>query len=605
MKTWNYFTSNEIKPTGWLKRQLEIQAQGLSGNLDKIWRDVRDSSWIGGDAEGWERVPYWLDGFIPLAYLLENEDMISRAKKYVDAIIAKQREDGWICPCNEEDIPTYDTWAVQLISKTLTVYYECSGDERVPNIVYKLLKNYYDLLVSKKIKLFHWGASRWFECLIAINFTWKRTKEAWLKDLAKILKEQGMDPKDMPPLWKTPLAHVKLETHIVSIAMLLKYEAVSYEILGDDYKNTAEYLYKVLKEYNGTPVGIFTGDEHLAGLSANNGTELCSVVELMYSFEQLFAYTGDTKWLERLEVVAFNALPATFSDDMWAHQYLQQSNQINCVRFAYPRHSVFTTNQWEAHLFGLEPHYGCCTANLSQGFPKFALSAFAYNGDTVMNTLPIPSKLTAENCEVEIVTDYPFKNKFLYKVKAKKELTFKIRVPSFAQNLIVDGKESDLKVLTVALREGEEREIAISFDVETELIDRPHDLKSLKRGSLVFALPIAYDKKMYEYEANGVERKFPYCDYEYIGKSDWNYGFSDVSWEVEEREIDEYPFSSTKPAVVIKTKMKKIPWGHERFFEYICARVPSSREPIGEEETKELYPYGNAKLRMTEMPLVD
>jgi hypothetical protein len=155
------------------------------------------------------------------------------------------------------------------------------------------------------------------------------------------------------------------------------------------------------------------------------------------------------------------------------------------------------------------------------------------------------------------------------------------------------------------LREGEEREIAISFDVETELIDRPHDLKSLKRGSLVFALPIAYDKKMYEYEANGVERKFPYCDYEYIGKSDWNYGFSDVSWEVEEREIDEYPFSSTKPAVVIKTKMKKIPWGHERFFEYICARVPSSREPIGEEETKELYPYGNAKLRMTEMPLVD
>ena len=85
MKNWNYFTSNEIKPIGWLKRQLEIQAQGLSGNLDKIWCDVRDSAWIGGNADGWERVPYWLDGFIPLAYLLENEDMISRVKKYIDA----------------------------------------------------------------------------------------------------------------------------------------------------------------------------------------------------------------------------------------------------------------------------------------------------------------------------------------------------------------------------------------------------------------------------------------------------------------------------------------------------------------------------------------
>ena len=61
-------TTNEIAPAGWLKRQLEIQARGLSGNLDKIWPDVRDSRWIGGDRDGWERVPYWLDGFIPLLF---------------------------------------------------------------------------------------------------------------------------------------------------------------------------------------------------------------------------------------------------------------------------------------------------------------------------------------------------------------------------------------------------------------------------------------------------------------------------------------------------------------------------------------------------------
>ena len=88
MKKWNFYTSKELKPKGWVKRQLEIQAEGLSGNLDKVWRDVRDSAWIGGDADGWERVPYWLDGFIPLAYLLEDEDMISRAKKYIDAILS-------------------------------------------------------------------------------------------------------------------------------------------------------------------------------------------------------------------------------------------------------------------------------------------------------------------------------------------------------------------------------------------------------------------------------------------------------------------------------------------------------------------------------------
>ncbi len=75
-----FFPASELKPRGWLRRQLEIQAGGLAGNLDKVWRDVRDSKWIGGDAEGWERVPYWLDGFIPLAYLLDDEDRKERAK---------------------------------------------------------------------------------------------------------------------------------------------------------------------------------------------------------------------------------------------------------------------------------------------------------------------------------------------------------------------------------------------------------------------------------------------------------------------------------------------------------------------------------------------
>lgn len=136
MGAWNFYTAKEIKPRGWLKRQLEIQAAGLSGNLDKVWRDVRDSAWIGGDAEGWERVPYWLDGFIPLAYLLENEDMIARAKRYIDAILAAQKSDGWICPCSDADRKTYDTWAVLLIAKVLTVYYECSKDERIPKALY-------------------------------------------------------------------------------------------------------------------------------------------------------------------------------------------------------------------------------------------------------------------------------------------------------------------------------------------------------------------------------------------------------------------------------------------------------------------------------------
>src|SRR5574341_41120 len=62
-----------IRPRGWLQRQLRIRADGLSGHLDEFWPDVGQSQWFGGNAEGWERAPYWLDGVIPLAWLLDDQ----------------------------------------------------------------------------------------------------------------------------------------------------------------------------------------------------------------------------------------------------------------------------------------------------------------------------------------------------------------------------------------------------------------------------------------------------------------------------------------------------------------------------------------------------
>lgn len=604
MQRWNYYTSNEIKPEGWLRRQLEIQAESLAGNLDKVWRDVRDSKWIGGDAEGWERVPYWLDGFIPLAYLLENEDMIARAKKYIDAIISFQKPSGWICPCTEEEIPTYDSWAVQLISKVLVVYYECSGDERIPDVLYRVIRNYYDLLSSGRITLFKWGKYRWFETFIAIGFLKGVYKEPWLNDLARILKDQGADYSKLTGLWKRPLNKWTYDTHIVNLAMMLKYEAVSHRYLGEEYTDEAEKLSEVLRTYNGTPVGLFTGDECLGGLSPIRGTELCSVAEQMYSYELLFAESGDFKWAERLEMLAFNALPATISDDMWAHQYDQQSNQIACIRF--PGKPLFGTNKHEAHLFGLEPEYGCCTANFGQAWPKLALSTWAFNRfKTICSVVPLPSSIETEWANITLKTNYPFENVLEYTIEAKEDFNFFVRLPARIDNVRVNGKRHcDPVFLSQFLSAGMEETLTVTFDTKPEFIDRPHNLKSVRCGSLVFSLPIEYEKKMYEYERKGVERKFPYCDYEYIPKSDWGYAFSSFDFKVNRKEVTDIPFSSEKPPVTLTARMRKISWGLEDGYEHVCAKLPESRTPISDELEIELYPYGCAKLRMTEMPLI-
>ncbi|MDD7740410.1 MAG: glycoside hydrolase family 127 protein, partial [Lachnospiraceae bacterium] len=521
---YRFYTTNELKPKGWLKRQLEIQAAGLSGNLDKVWRDVKDSAWIGGDAEGWERVPYWLDGFIPLAYLLEDEDMIARAKKYIDAIISFQKPDGWICPCSDDARETYDTWAVQLITKVLVVYYECSKDERIPDVLYRTLKNYYDLLSTGKINLHDWGKYRWFECFIGLNFLYERYPEDWIKELAKLLRAQGIDYNTLTPQWETPQNHWDMATHIVNICMSLKYEAVSNPLLDEPYCNHARELYDILKKYNGTPVEIFTGDECLSGLSPIQGTELCSVTELMYSYEILYACTGDQTWAERLEVVAFNALPATLSDDMWAHQYDQMSNQIACQRF--DGDPIFRTNGPDAHLFGLEPNYGCCTANFNQGWPKFALAAFMHQDDTIINAFPIPSELKTKEAQILLETNYPFESNFRYTISADRDFIFKIRIPSFAENVLLNGERIASEDISIPIKSGEQRELLVSYTTACHFEQRPNELYTVKYGSLVFSVPISYEKKMHEYEKDGVERKFPYCDYEYLPISDWNYAYT-------------------------------------------------------------------------------
>ena len=607
---YSFFQAESLKPHGWLRRQLVLEAEGLCGNLDKVWPDVRDSAWIGGNREGWERVPYWLDGFVPLAYLLEDQDMIQRAKFYVDKILEHQQEDGWICPVEPQKRAKYDTWAVLLISKVLLRYYECSHDERIPTVLYRVMNNFYELLLRGEVSVFNWGSHRWYEGFPALNFLWKLHGEEWIRELAKLLRKYSFDYHDAEALWERPLNRWRYDTHIVNLCQMLKSEVLSCDLLGESESGSAEHFYQILKKTNGTAVGTFTGDECLSGISPTQGTELCAVVELMDSMEQLYAYTGDPVWAERLETVAFNALPATVSEDMWTHQYVQMVNQIDCTPF--PGKSHFRTNNSEAHRFGLEPHYGCCTANFGQGWPKLTLSAFLQAQDGILSALAIPSVLntTWKNTAVRITldSDYPFRNCFSYSVECESDTDMKlwIRIPSFAKNVRVNGKsqcQKDGMIAIAGFSKGLTR-LDVSFETTPVLEKRPNRMTCLRYGSLIFSLPVDAEITRVEYERNGVARKYPYCDYDYKGVSDWNVAFADKSFEVEECEIHEIPFSQKNPPLKIKAKLCHIDWGLEDGYETVCAAVPNNRTPLDEATERELIPYGCARLRMTELPKI-
>ena len=61
-----------IRAEGWLRDQLQRQADGLTGHLDSVYPEVMGprNGWLGGDGDVWERGPYCIDGLLPLAYTL-------------------------------------------------------------------------------------------------------------------------------------------------------------------------------------------------------------------------------------------------------------------------------------------------------------------------------------------------------------------------------------------------------------------------------------------------------------------------------------------------------------------------------------------------------
>ena len=611
---YSFFTSSEIRPEGWMKRQLRIEADGLAGNLDKVWRDVRDSMWIGGDSDSWERVPYWLDGFIPLAYLLDDDDMKARAQKYVDKIIESQCDDGWICPCSVEQRGGYDMWALILLAKVLVVYHDCTNDARIEPLLMKAMRQFNTHL--DEFPLFAWGASRWFECLIPIYWLYERTGESFLIDLAKKMRAQGLDWESIYADWqhgeaKKDWTHV---THVVNQGMMLKTGALYARLTGEDgakfgRSDFGDDAWKKLTDAHGACYGIFTGDECLAGRSPTQGTELCAVVEAMYSFEWLYALTGDNAWMDRLEYLAFNALPASVSPDMWTHQYDQMANQVQCSLI--PQDKVpFFTNGPESNMFGLEPNFGCCTANFGQGYPKLALSAFMKSDGGIVSSTLIPASVSAVingvNVKITLSTMYPFRDTLTYTIFAEDDVTFDfgIRIPSYVKSAKVNGidvQKGEVYTISGSWKKGETTvtaELSSEFTLNKSGFE---DMRYLTKGALLYTVEIAEKWNKIEYERHGVDRTFPYCDYEIIPQSPWNYAFSSApAFEIAENEFDINGciFSPENTPVSVYADMNEVAWdfdGHK------CAAIPSSKAPISAVKRVKMIPYGCSSLHMTMM----
>ncbi|HXA51308.1 MAG TPA: beta-L-arabinofuranosidase domain-containing protein, partial [Candidatus Acidoferrum sp.] len=523
---YNPLPLGSVMPKGWLLDQLKLQASGLSGHLDEFWPDLGpNTAWLGGSGEGWERGPYFLDGLVPLAYLTKDPALIAKVRKWMDWTLDHQSPEGWIGPAKNTD-----WWPNYVMLKALMQYQEASGDPRVIPLMQKYFT--YQLAHMDERPLKEWAIFRWHDEVLSVIWLYNRTGDAKLLELARKLHQQGHDWEaqfaDFKTTEKVTKTQAGLSTHGVNNAMAMKAAAVWWLVTGDPGDRAALYkMFDALDRYHGQPNGIFSADEHFSGRDPSQGTELCAVVEAMFSLEQDLSILGDAAFGDRLEKIAYNALPATLSPDLWAHQYDQQANQIMC---SLSNHR-WATNGPESNIFGLEPNFGCCTANMHQGWPKLAanlwmatpdqgLAAVVYGPSEVETT--VRGGVTVRIAEE---TGYPFRDTVSLIVRPERAATFplELRIPAWASGAIVTVGGAPVN----GVRAGEflriEREwragdrVELRFPMALRLSNWYNNSIAVERGPLVYSLRVG--ESWHKLKQTG-----PASDWEVYPTSPWNYG---------------------------------------------------------------------------------
>jgi DUF1680 family protein len=314
-----------VRPGGWLRRQLELQRDGLTGHLDEIsiWLSKEDNAWLRKDGQGkhgWEELPYWLKGFANIGYALDDRTMIERAKFWIEAVLTNQRESGDFGPEVFKGEGKRDLWTNMPMLFCLQSYHEYTQDPRV----LALMQRYFAwqlTIPDEKFLEDYWENSRGGDNLYSVYWLYNRTGDASLLELATKIHRNTANwrQKGALPNW-----------HNVNIAQCFR-EPATYWLQSHDTSDlNATYAnFDLVRDvYGQVPGGMFGADENARpGYDdPRQAIETCGMVEQMTSNALLLRFTGDSSWADNTEDVAFNTFPAAFTADYRALRYLTAPN---------------------------------------------------------------------------------------------------------------------------------------------------------------------------------------------------------------------------------------------------------------------------------------
>ena len=647
-----------ITPRGWLRHQLELEAAGMGGRLPEVstWCQFDGNAWTdphGRGKNGWEEVPYWLKGYGDLGYVLGDEKIIADAKRWIDAIIVAQQDDGWFGPVGlktaNDGKP--DLWPHMAVLNALQNYYEFTAgkgkpDERVINLMARYFK--WEMNCPDADFMHgYWPEMRTGDNLESVYWLYNRTGDESLLELAE--KVQRHTPRQ----WMTGLPML----HNVNVAQGFREPAEYWMQSHDDkYLKGTDHAYDtIMGTWGQVPGGGFCADENARKgyTDPRQGFETCGMVEYMHSFEMLTKIEGGTQWADRCEDVAFNDFPAAMTPDLKALHYLTSPNS---VQLDHGNHAPDIQNGGEMISFSPGAAYRCCQHNHTMGWPYYAEELWLATADQgLCASLYADSSVTAKvnggwAVTVDEKTDYPFDGTVnlaitwpVHGIPGPTEFPVYLRVPKWCgtAKVSINGQDYPIRsmrphyavgpdgmhydgekmsdgappgsfiVIKRAWNNGDKITLDLPMATEVRTWEKNKDSVSIDYGPLTFALKIG--ERMEKYRT---EKSLPdaWPAYDVFATTPWNYGLdlnphdlaAVAAIEVVKKPgpVADQPWTPETCPIEMHVKARKIPnWTMDRL--NMVGKLEQS--PVKSEEPQEtvtLIPMGAARLRISQFPTV-
>ncbi len=605
-----------VRPEGFLRRQLTMLAEGLTGEME-LFPDYRpeSSEWRGGVGENWERGPYYLRGLVALAYVLDDDKLKEKTQSWIESILFSAREDGMFGPRSNED-----WWSRMPVLMALCDYYEAKlmrgeEDARILPFMENYFRGQLKMLPSRPLE--SWAHARGGDNIDSVLWLYQKLYDParpdetdWLIDLANLLASQTQD-------WVNIMQETTVREHVVNTGQAMKTPPLLWQISGDARAKTA--LQKGLTHIaidHGRIDELPNSDEAARDNLSHRGSELCGIVEGMLSSEIAIRILGDPTLCDHLETLAYNALPCGYSYDYLGHVYYILQNQV----LATGGYHGFDCDHGDSSAFGAPCGYDCCFSNHHMGWPKFVQSMWMATPEGGLATVAYgPCKVTAtvaggKTASFEMTTDYPFREKVTLTYTGEDaSFPLKLRIPGWSKSttITVCDKETaqaaavSFTQLTRSWTNGDT--VELTFTAEVKLSSWYNRSVGIRRGALIYSYPIGENWRALADNACR-ELKVPALgktgNREVLPTTPWNMCIlpSESNFTVTELPVTDHPFTPDSAPVRLSVRMKKRPdW---RLIGNVHAPQPCGC-CAGETVEADLIPYGSARLKLTHIPSAD